>query len=36
MRVEVVAFASNASTELVNIADVFIDINQHLEHMRTL
>jgi uncharacterized LabA/DUF88 family protein len=36
VRVEVVAFASNASTELVNIADVFIDISQHLEHMRAL
>jgi uncharacterized LabA/DUF88 family protein len=36
VRVEVVAFASNVSTELVNIADVFIDINQHLEHMRAL
>lgn len=36
VRVEVVAFASNVSTELVNVADVFIDINQHLEHMRAL
>jgi uncharacterized LabA/DUF88 family protein len=36
VRVEVVAFASNVSTELVNVADTFIDINQHLEHMRTL
>lgn len=36
VRVEVVAFASNVSTELVNIADVFIDINQHIEHMRAL
>jgi uncharacterized LabA/DUF88 family protein len=36
VRVEVVAFASNVSTELVNVADVFIDINQHLEHMRQL
>ena len=36
VRVEVVAFASNVSTELVNIADVFIDINQHIEHLRVL
>jgi uncharacterized LabA/DUF88 family protein len=36
VRVEVVAFASNVSTELVNVADVFIDINQHIEHMRAL
>ncbi len=36
VRVEVVAFASNVSTELVNVADTFIDISQHLEHMRTL
>jgi uncharacterized LabA/DUF88 family protein len=36
VRVEVVAFASNVSTELVNVADTFIDINLHLEHMRTL
>lgn len=36
VRVEVVAFASNVSTELVNIADVFIDIGQHLEHLRAL
>ena len=36
VRVEVVAFASNVSTELVNVADVFIDIHQHLEHMRAL
>ncbi len=36
VRVEVVAFASNVSTELVNVADTFIDISQHLEHMRPL
>ena len=36
VRVEVVAFASNVSTELVNIADVFIDIGQHLEHLKAL
>ncbi|MDB5073987.1 MAG: hypothetical protein JWO42_166 [Chloroflexi bacterium] len=36
VRVEVVAFASNVSTELVNVADTFIDISQHLEHMRQL
>ena len=36
VRVEVVAFASNVSTELVNVADAFIDISQHLEHMRAL
>jgi len=36
VRVEVVAFASNVSTELVNIADSFIDIMQHVEHFRAL
>jgi uncharacterized LabA/DUF88 family protein len=36
VRVEVVAFASNVSTELVNVADSFIDINQHLEHFKAL
>ncbi len=34
VRVEVVAFASNVSTELVNVADTFLDIGQHLEHFR--
>ena len=36
VRVEVVAFASNVSTELVNIADTFIDIMQHIEHFKTI
>ncbi len=36
VRVEVVAFASNVSTELVNIADSFIDIMQHVEHFKAL
>jgi uncharacterized LabA/DUF88 family protein len=34
VRVEVVAFASNVSTELVNVADTFLDIGQHLEHFK--
>jgi uncharacterized LabA/DUF88 family protein len=36
VRVEVVAFASNVSTELVNVADSFIDISLHLEHFKML
>jgi len=36
VRVEVVAFANNVSTELVNVADSFIDIMQHLEHFKAL
>jgi uncharacterized LabA/DUF88 family protein len=36
VRVEIVAFASNVSTELVNVADAFIDINLHLEHFKVL
>ena len=36
VRVEVVAFASNVSTELVNVADTFIDISLHLEHFKML
>ncbi len=36
VRVEVVAFAANVSTELVNIADSFIDIMQHIDHFKAL
>jgi uncharacterized LabA/DUF88 family protein len=36
VRVEVVAFASNVSTELVNVADSFIDIMQHVEQFKAL
>jgi uncharacterized LabA/DUF88 family protein len=36
VRVEVVAFAANVSWELVQMADVFIDIGQCLDEFRTL
>jgi uncharacterized LabA/DUF88 family protein len=36
VRVEVVAFAANVSWELVQMADVFIDIGQCLDQFRPL
>jgi uncharacterized LabA/DUF88 family protein len=36
VRVEVVAFAANVSWELVQMADVFIDIGQCLDEFRPL
>jgi uncharacterized LabA/DUF88 family protein len=36
VRVEVVAFAANVSWELVQMADVFIDIGQYLREFQPL
>jgi len=36
VRVEVVAFASNVSWELVQMADVFVDVGQYLDEFQTL
>jgi uncharacterized LabA/DUF88 family protein len=36
VRVEVVAFAANVAPELMHMADVYIDIGQHLDHFRLL
>jgi len=36
VRVEVVAFASSVATELVHMADTFLDIGQHLDDFRQL